>query len=122
MSGQSSITDFDAEQAQRSKVLDAGSDVLNSSLRDVERRTDLGNGSPYAHDLGESESRETLERPASVCQSCGGHVTEQFRRVFGNDDDVIYSCLDCATMRELHAGLGADPGADNQFSYGGRYR
>ena len=41
------------------------------------------------------------------CQNCGSHVTEQFARVFGTNDDAVHGCPDCSTGRELYEGHGA---------------
>lgn len=30
------------------------------------------------------------------CLGCGGHVTEQFRRVMGDNDDRVHACPSCA--------------------------
>jgi len=38
------------------------------------------------------------------CLDCGGHVTEQFARVFGDRDDVIHGCPECSTFAELQRG------------------
>lgn len=51
---------------------------------------------------------EPETEPPGRCQECGSHVSEQFRRVFGDNDDTVYSCLECSTRREIHDGAGAD--------------
>ncbi len=35
------------------------------------------------------------------CQNCGKQVTQQFARVFGDNDDVVHACLECSTFRTL---------------------
>jgi hypothetical protein len=45
------------------------------------------------------------DRP-TVCQNCGSYVTDTFRRVFGNNEDELYGCLNCSTMRALRSGAG----------------
>jgi hypothetical protein len=35
------------------------------------------------------------------CQHCGAHVTGDFTRVFGNNDDEVYGCLECHLVQEL---------------------
>jgi hypothetical protein len=40
------------------------------------------------------------------CQRCGAHVTEDFTRVFGTDDNEVYGCLDCLVAHELAEGEG----------------
>ena len=45
------------------------------------------------------------DEPAETdCQGCGSSPTEQFRRVFGDNDDVVHGCPECSTYRELHDG------------------
>jgi len=41
------------------------------------------------------------------CSNCGGHVTEQFARVFGDRDDVVHGCVECSSFRELQEGAAA---------------
>jgi len=45
------------------------------------------------------------------CQNCGSAVTEQFARVFGDEQDRIHHCLDCPEdhigRSELRVGAGA---------------
>lgn len=40
------------------------------------------------------------------CRNCGAYVSRGFARVFGNNDDVVYGCLECRTMRDLREGGG----------------
>ena len=46
------------------------------------------------------------------CQNCGEHVSEAFRRVFGDNDNVVHSCQECGTNSEHFHGSAADPDAD----------
>jgi len=39
----------------------------------------------------------------STCRHCGAHVTDRFRRVFG-DDDRAHRCGDCDTDARLSRG------------------
>ncbi len=34
------------------------------------------------------------------CQNCGGHVSRQFARVLGDNDDVVHGCPDCSTTSD----------------------
>ena len=43
----------------------------------------------------------------SVCQHCGAHVTRDFRRVYGDDDDRAHRCHDCDTLVRLREGSAA---------------
>lgn len=31
-----------------------------------------------------------------VCKNCGAHVSERFKRVFGDETGEIYACINCA--------------------------
>ena len=48
------------------------------------------------------EDPDTGAREA--CQSCGGSVTRQFAKVFGDNNDEVDHCLECSTFREIHGG------------------
>lgn len=45
------------------------------------------------------------------CWNCGGHVTPQFARVMGDNDDEVYLCPRCSGFRELSNGASGDPSA-----------
>ena len=44
-----------------------------------------------------------------MCLGCGGHVSEQFRRVFGDNDDRAHACRQCVGQEALLNGAAADP-------------
>jgi hypothetical protein len=54
------------------------------------------------------------------CQGCGGHVTPNFARVFGDNYDVVHSCPRCATaasrVRE-NSGARPDWERENDFHH-----
>jgi len=35
------------------------------------------------------------------CQNCGGHVSEDYVRVFSADDETIRACPDCDNVRSM---------------------
>lgn len=35
------------------------------------------------------------------CRQCDSQVSRQFARVFGNNDDVVFACPNCASMADL---------------------
>lgn len=39
-----------------------------------------------------------------TCAICGSAVTVRFARVFGDNDDEVAGCLECATWQELTEG------------------
>ncbi|WP_224332865.1 DUF7563 family protein [Haloprofundus halobius] len=46
------------------------------------------------------------------CQSCGSKVSESFRRVFGDDDDVAHRCRRCDSDRRIGKGSAAGQNVD----------
>lgn len=36
-----------------------------------------------------------------TCNHCGGHVTERFARVLGNNDNEVWGCLGCGAKMRL---------------------
>ena len=43
----------------------------------------------------------------SQCQHCGAQVTEQYARVFGDEDNVVHRCLACDCKNRLQKGSAA---------------
>lgn len=41
------------------------------------------------------------------CRNCESHVTEQFARVFGDNQDDVHNCIDCTSNRDLYDGAGS---------------
>lgn len=35
------------------------------------------------------------------CRNCGAHVTDQFARVFGDNEDIVHTCMGCGTTSKL---------------------
>jgi hypothetical protein len=56
---------------------------------------------------------------ATKCSRCGGHVTEQFARVFGNNDDEVEGCTDCTPASDLMDGDAAGLDSKERGVYGG---
>lgn len=42
------------------------------------------------------------------CANCGGHVTERFRRVFGDNDGAVHGCPSCMGTTEIVNGAAAE--------------
>lgn len=38
------------------------------------------------------------------CHRCGSFVTDQFARVFGDNENRVYACIECATLAALRDG------------------
>ncbi len=43
------------------------------------------------------------------CLSCDTYVSADFARVFGNNEDTIYACLNCTTLAALRDGQAVEP-------------
>ncbi|AEH38879.1 hypothetical protein Halxa_4277 [Halopiger xanaduensis SH-6] len=43
----------------------------------------------------------------STCKHCGAHVTDRFRRVFGDESDRVHRCSECDTYARLTRGSAA---------------
>ncbi len=48
----------------------------------------------------------TPTETSTRCRNCGSYVTSAFARVFGDNEDHVYACLECSTMRSLRTGSG----------------
>lgn len=46
------------------------------------------------------------------CQRCGSHVSEDFERVFGDNNDEVHGCPDCRRQIDMFEGAGANPDFD----------
>ena len=62
-----------------------------------------------------------------ACRYCGGHVSERFRAVYGDGDDVVHRCLGCDTFGRVSEGSAAglevdmaDPSEDPNRNRGQR--
>ena len=47
------------------------------------------------------------------CLECGSHVTPEFRRGYGDEDDVAHRCPDCDTYQRLSEGSAAGQEVDS---------
>lgn len=55
-------------------------------------------------------SWEDDEQPEkSVCQQCHSPVSQQFRRVFGDNENRVWACLECTTATRVKRGAGRSP-------------
>ncbi len=41
------------------------------------------------------------------CQRCGSHVSADFRRTFGDEENVVHRCLGCDSRPRIQAGSAA---------------
>lgn len=51
-------------------------------------------------------SKQPDARSAAIrnCNSCGAAVSRRFTKIFGDNDDQVYGCLECSPKRILHNG------------------
>lgn len=54
------------------------------------------------------------------CQSCGSFVTRDFARVFGNNENDVFGCLECMTATEVKKGGARAEHVDTAKLIGGR--
>jgi hypothetical protein len=40
----------------------------------------------------------------TACLACGSFVSSRFSRIFGDNEDEVYGCLECMTSEELFDG------------------
>lgn len=51
------------------------------------------------------DSVDDRTNPGSTqCLNCGSYVSSRFARVFGDNEDEVYSCIECSTLRDLQEG------------------
>ena len=55
---------------------------------------------PAEHKLNSREGTLAENR----CRNCGSFVTRDFARVFGNNHNEVYGCLECMTATEVKKG------------------
>ena len=48
----------------------------------------------------------------TTCACCGTHVSDDFRRVFGDEDDVAHRCLACDSRPRIQRGSAAGAAVD----------
>ena len=46
------------------------------------------------------------------CQHCGGHVSADFQRTFGDGENVAHRCLSCDSRPRVQAGSAAGKSVD----------
>ncbi|WP_396610815.1 hypothetical protein ACH9L7_11340 [Haloferax sp. S1W] len=49
----------------------------------------------------------SFDEKTSGCLNCGAHVSSNFRRVYGDEDDRVHRCPECDTLVRLHRGSAA---------------
>jgi ribosomal protein S27AE len=57
---------------------------------------------------GVARNDSSEQRDRRSCLNCGAYVTPTFARVFGDNHDDVYACLECSTMRALRSGSGVE--------------
>lgn len=52
------------------------------------------------------------------CHNCDGHVSKQFTRVFGDNEDTVYGCRRCVDAVELFDGVESRRSVEAEFESG----
>lgn len=52
----------------------------------------------------EQTNRSTGMKQTNRCQNCNSFISSRFARVFGNNDDQVTACLNCANLHVLRDG------------------
>jgi len=48
------------------------------------------------------------DRVGARCRNCGTFVSQQFARVFGDNEDAVHRCIECSNRSTLRNGEGGD--------------
>lgn len=48
------------------------------------------------------------------CENCGSSVSDQFARVFGDNENRIHGCPFCESLTACKEGCAADPDSDSR--------
>lgn len=54
---------------------------------------------------------------SQTCENCGGHITTDYARVFGDQADTVHRCPNCTSFGEIADGRAA--GLNHGRSVGG---
>ncbi len=57
-----------------------------------------------SHDTNASARSEPVQ--TNRCRNCHSYVSQQFARVFGNNEDEVHACIECSTLHALREGEG----------------
>lgn len=70
---------------------------------------DLG-GARYSKPDPDAPSKRAVGNP-QVCQGCGSPMPERRRRLIGDNDNIVWHCLDCSDVSKamIRNGAGAKP-------------
>lgn len=48
-------------------------------------------------------------QPRNRCRNCGSRVSYDFRRVFGDDDNIAHACRTCTAVNVIREGAASVP-------------
>lgn len=51
-------------------------------------------------------TRGSASHARNQCNNCNTYVTQQFARVFGDNDNTVHACIECSTLHALRDGEG----------------
>lgn len=55
-----------------------------------------------------------LDADHGICQNCANPVSDDTRRAFGDNNNVLWHCLTCVTATAIKDGAGARPDFENR--------
>jgi hypothetical protein len=53
-------------------------------------------------------SQRSASHATNQCNNCKTYVTQQFARVFGDNDNTVHACIECSTLHALREGEAGD--------------
>ncbi|WP_435158168.1 DUF7563 family protein [Haladaptatus sp. DFWS20] len=66
---------------------------------------------PQPHQVIEGNTGHNERR----CRNCASFITPEFARVFGNNDDEVFGCLDCMSATAVRNGHAHTQNADRSL-------
>jgi hypothetical protein len=55
-------------------------------------------------------SRGSASHASNQCKNCNAYVTQQFARVFGDNNNTVHACIECSTLHALREGEAGELG------------
>jgi len=52
--------------------------------------------------------RQASESQQNRCRKCNSFISQQFARVFGDNQDRVHACIKCSTLHSLREGKAGD--------------
>lgn len=101
MSAGSAITGVGSMSSDQARL-----GTLEEALRGGAR---YSRGDRARQNPSQTRRKSALEFDEGNCQHCGAHVTLQFRRVWGDRDNIVWACPECHMHVDMTDGACHDP-------------